>query len=145
MGIAKDELIVLAKATAERHGLDPVLVCAVVEQESFPPWNPWSMRAEPAFDAKYVRPLHLTPTEEWARSISWGLMQGMGQVARERGYTGPFPQLCQPEIGLEWGCVHLKGKLAAAGGDVMRGLEMWNGGGNPAYAAEVAARMEHYR
>jgi soluble lytic murein transglycosylase-like protein len=29
-----DQLIALAKQVAARHGLDPVLVCAVIEQES---------------------------------------------------------------------------------------------------------------
>ena len=143
MDLDKTELIALAKATAERHGLDPVLVCAVVEQESG--WNPWSIRAEPAFDERYVKPMHKTPTEEWARSMSWGLMQLMGEAARERGYKGDLAALCDPAIGLEWGCVHLKGKLAAAGGDVTKALLLWNGGGNPNYASEVIARMEGYR
>lgn len=141
--MAQPELVALARAIAEKHGLDPVLVCAVIEQESA--WDTWAIRAEPAFDERYVKPLHKTPTEEWGRSISWGLMQLMGEAARERGYTGPFAQLCDPATGLEWGCVHLKGKLAAAGGDVARALQLWNGGGNPNYAAEVIARMERYR
>ena len=137
------ELVALAKATAAKHGLRPELVCAVVEQES--EWNTWAIRAEPAFDAKYVQPLHKTPTEEWGRSVSWGLLQLMGESARERGYTGDLPALCDPATGLEWGCVHLAHKLAAAGGDVTRGLQMWNGGGNPSYAIEVLNRIKNYR
>jgi soluble lytic murein transglycosylase-like protein len=115
----------------------------VIEQES--EWNPWAIRAEPAFDEKYVRPLHKTPTEEWARSISWGLMQLMGESARERGYDGDLAALCDPEIGVPWGCAHLKWKIDHAGGDVARGLQAWNGGGNPNYASEVLARVSKYR
>lgn len=140
--MTREELVALAKDTAARHGLDPVLVCAVVEQEST--WDPWAIRAEPTFDERYVKPMHKTPTEEWARSMSWGLMQLMGESARERGYTGPIPALCDPATGLEWGCVHLKGKLAAAGGNVTKALLLWNGGGNQQYAAEVETRMPQY-
>lgn len=136
------ELRPLAQSAAARHGLDPVLVCAVVEQES--EWNPWAIRAEPAFDERYVKPMHKTPTEEWARSMSWGLLQVMGEVAREHGYTGDLPALCDAGTGLEWGCVHLKAKLAAAAGDVTKGLLAWNGGKNPTYAAEVLARFKNY-
>ena len=40
----KLELIELAKRKALQHGLDPTLVCAVVEQESA--WNPYAVRYE---------------------------------------------------------------------------------------------------
>jgi hypothetical protein len=74
------EIVALARTIASAHGLDPALVCAVVEQESA--WDADAIRYEPAFRARYVPPLELPPTEEIARSISWGLMQVMGQVAR---------------------------------------------------------------
>ena len=67
---------------------DPALVCAIVEQESS--WNTWAMRYEPAFFAKYVAGLYtnnkITASEAYARGFSWGLMQVMGQVAREMGF-----------------------------------------------------------
>ena len=74
------EIVALARTTASAHGLDPALVCEVVEQESA--WDADAIRYEPAFRTRYVAPLELPPTEEIARSISWGLMQVMGQVAR---------------------------------------------------------------
>jgi len=81
------ELITLASKIATSMSLDPVLVCSVVEQESG--WNPWAIRYEPAFMQKYVAPLYtnnkIGATEAFARSFSWGLMQTMGQVAREAG------------------------------------------------------------
>ena len=142
------ELIALAKATATKHGLDPALVCAVVEQESA--WNPFAVRYEPAFMAKYVAPLYtnnkISATEAYSRSFSWGLMQLMGQVARERGAAFSFlSALCDPANGLEWGCVYLKGKLASASGDVRKGLLAWNGGGNASYPDEVQARIPKYQ
>lgn len=142
--ITKQELIGAARAAAARHSLDPALVCAVVEQESG--WDPWATRYEPAFRVRYVAPLGLPVTEEVTRSISWGLMQVMGQVAREAGFSGSFlPELCDPETGLEWGCVVLGKKLAQAGGDPAKALQLWNGGGNANYSAQVLARTSQYQ
>lgn len=137
-----DDLQQLAVAAAKTHGLAPSLVCAVVEQESG--WIQWAIRHEPAFYERYVYPLHLMDTESVARSFSWGLMQLMGQVARELGYTGHIAALCDPATGLEWGCKHLANKLKDVNGDVHMALQRWNGGGNPAYADQVMARISKY-
>jgi hypothetical protein len=70
----------------------------------------------------------------------------MGQVAREQGFQRPFlSALCDPSAGLTFGCIVLAAKLAAASGDVSRGLTLWNGGGNPDYAAQVLARVPRYK
>ncbi len=137
------EFITLARAAAAKHALDPALVCAVVEQESG--WDPHAIRYEPAFHARYVAPLGLPPTEDIARSISWGLMQVMGQVAREHGFQGKFlSALCEPAAGLDIGCAVLARKTAFASSDLQRALDLWNGGANPNYAAEVLVRLSHY-
>jgi soluble lytic murein transglycosylase-like protein len=136
-------LIALARATAQRHSLDPALVCAIVEQESA--WDTHAIRYEPFFRTRYVAPLQLPPTEEIARSISWGLMQVMGQVAREHGFAAKFlSELCEPATGLETGCAVLAAKLASASGDVAGALKLWNGGANEDYAAQVLARAGKY-
>ena len=138
-----DGLITLARATAQRHSLDAALVCAIVEQESG--WEAHAIRYEPFFRVRYVAPLGLSATEEIARSISWGLMQVMGQVAREHGFAAKFlSELCDPAAGLEIGCAIFAAKLAAAGGDVSRALTMWNGGANAGYAAQALARAGKY-
>ena len=138
------ELITLARKAAVKHGLDAALVCAVVEQESS--WQPFAIRYEPEFRARYVAPLGLPPTEEVARSISWGLMQVMGQLAREHGFTAKFlSALCEPQTGLDVGCDVLAAKLKVASGDVPRALNLWNGGANTNYAGEVLAKVEKYR
>lgn len=158
-------LIALARTIAERYSLDAALVCAIAEQESS--WEAHALRYEPAFRMRYVAPLGLPPTEEIARSISWGLMQVMGQVAREHGFTGKFlSALCEPSCGIEIGCAVFAAKIAeaaralAASRDTdgiglrepvlaneiaTRALELWNGGGNPDYAAQVLARVAHYK
>lgn len=130
----------LARDIAVAHGLQPELVCAVCEQESG--WNNWAIRFEPAFKAKYVDPLGLSPTEGTARSFSWGLMQLMGEVARELGYKDNLAKLCDPATGLEWGCRLLVKKLE--GSSVHDGLQRWNGGGSAVYADQVLARVAKY-
>jgi soluble lytic murein transglycosylase-like protein len=142
--MAPVELIALAHAAASKHALDPAMVCAVVEQESS--WDPHAIRYEPAFRTRYIRPLKLPPTEEIARSISWGLMQVMGQVAREHGFSGKFlSALCEPATGLEVGCTVLATTLSRAAGDIHHALAHWNGGANLRYPAEVLGRLERYK
>jgi soluble lytic murein transglycosylase-like protein len=142
------KLVALAERAAQAEGLEPALVCAVVEQESG--WNPWAMRYEPAFFAKYVAPLYtnnkIGATEAYSRGMSWGLMQVMGQTAREQGANCLFlSTLCDPGVSLGIGCRILRQRLEAAGGNVAQALQAWNGGANPDYADEVLARMGRYR
>ena len=146
MGIPPN-LLALAHKAAALQSLDPALVCAVVEQESA--WNTWAMRYEPAFFIKYVAPLYtnnkITATEAWARGFSWGLMQVMGQVARESGFESTFiSKLCYPQTGLAIGSKFLRKKLEASRGDTTSALLAWNGGANPTYAAQVLARKQRY-
>jgi soluble lytic murein transglycosylase-like protein len=98
---------------AERYGLPTFLVEAIIDQESS--GNPWAIRFEPAFHRTYVlnKPYETfwpcsTKTEGEARATSWGLMQVMGQTARELGFTGPFlSELCDPSVGIDLGCRYL--------------------------------------
>ena len=149
MVTAPVELVALAHAAADAQSLWPELVCAIVEQESA--WDRWALRYEPAFYARYVEP-QLTrgaivgEGEARARAFSWGLMQVMGQVAREHGFSGAsLAALCDPAACLAVGCRVLAAKLAAAEGNVARALQLWNGGSNPNYAAAVLTRVAHYR
>jgi soluble lytic murein transglycosylase-like protein len=141
------QLLLLARKAATAQSLDPSLVCAVIEQESG--WNPWAIRYEPLFFSKYVASLYtnnkISATEAYARGFSWGLMQVMGQVARETGFDALFlSALCDPEQGLAIGCKVLRKKFDAMAGDTTRALLAWNGGANSTYAAQVIARRAHY-
>lgn len=136
----------LAKATAKKYNLSPSLVCAVVQQESA--WNQYAIRYEPAFFAKYVAPMYtnnkIGATEAYCRGFSWGLMQVMGEVAREFEFEGSLALLTDPESNLEIGCKVLKHKLDHANGDVEQGLLAWNGGANRDYPTQVLARIPQY-
>ena len=108
------------------------------------------MRYEPAFYKRYIEP-QLTPdasvsqSEARMRAFSWGLMQVMGQVAREHGFSSnSLAELCDPVTGLDVGCRVLAAKIAAAEGNVVRALLLWNGGGNRDYPDAVLARAPRY-
>lgn len=140
-------LIQTAWEAAAAEGISAQLVCAVVEQESA--WNTFAVRYEPGFLSKYVAPQYtqgkLSATEAYTRSMSWGLMQLMGEVARELGFDGPWlTELTDPKIGLLFGCKKLKSCLTKAKDDEAKALLIWNGGANANYPAETLARKGNY-
>jgi soluble lytic murein transglycosylase-like protein len=104
----------LIKDAAARYTLPENLIAAIIHVESA--GNPLAIRYEPDFFTTYIVPCRVKvippcskTTEQRARAMSWGLMQIMGQVARERGFIGPFlSELCLPEIGIEYGCRQLR-------------------------------------
>jgi soluble lytic murein transglycosylase-like protein len=128
---------------AAKYGLEIEMVCAVCEQESS--WNYWAMRYEPAFFDHYIKPMTgLTATEQIGRATSYGLMQVMGQTAREFGFAGRFIcELCDPDTGVDFGCRKLQKCFSIHGPDES-GLLSYNGGGNPDYGKEVLARVVNY-
>jgi soluble lytic murein transglycosylase-like protein len=135
----------IAAKYGQAHGLDPALVAAVCEQESG--WNPYAVRFEPLFLARYIKPLlpGAPSTSEITRACSFGLMQVMGQVAIEHGWQGKFlTELIDPETGVEFGCRKLKQCLDRRDGLVPDALQYYNGGGNPNYASQVMARKAKY-
>lgn len=143
IGMEQEQLIVMAENAAIHAGIDPVLVCCVCEQESS--WNPRATRFEAAFKERYVDPQGRSEPEATQRATSWGLMQVMGEVARELGYVGPLMALLDPLTGLSWGCRKLFTCLTAAHGNNMAALLRYNGGSAPEYASKVLSRASRYR
>lgn len=88
-----------------QYKLPANLVRAICQCESA--CNPWAFRYEPQYRWLVGDKLTMTNTERFGQMCSWGLMQVMGAVARGYGYEGPFPQLCEPDISLNFGCQHL--------------------------------------
>jgi hypothetical protein len=153
----------LIRSVAHLHGIDPILVQAVVQKESSYntwAWNPephyrylWDVRKNRAF--RTLTPLERTnetpPTdfpilagdrdqEWWGQQASWGLMQVMGAVAREHGLRAPYVTvLCDPQTGLEYGCKHLAKLLKRAQGDEQRALSAYNAGWAPSAQGSIYA------
>ena len=132
----RDLLTFIARRWAQEYGLDPALVCALCEVESS--WIPWAVRHEAGykwlidfhrmtlkeaysdvslidadqnwwvFEVDVIHPPGDAHTELLFQQTSWGLLQIMGAVARERGFRGWLTELCDPQVNLEWGCKHLR-------------------------------------
>lgn len=139
-----DARLALVTKWAQKYGLDPYLVCAVCEQESS--WNPFAIRFEPLFEARYIKPAIPTAptTRQLTEAVSFGLMQVMGGVAMECGWAGKFlTELCDPDTGVDYGCRKLA-KCFALKPDPEQALLAYNGGGNQFYGKQVLARVVHY-
>lgn len=164
---AYDELIV---SIATVTGVNPRLAAAVCDVESSR--NPWAYNPEPRYrylwDVVTRAPFRaLTDSEQtseippldfpsplgaprdaewWGQQASWGLMQVMGAVARERGFLGTFlPELCNPETGLLYGCLHLAAQCRRypAFADALAAYNAGRPGttAGVAYAEKVLSRM----
>lgn len=95
----------IIRAEAIEAGVPWELVQAICQVESS--LNPWAFKPEPKYRWFVGRVDAMSETEKWGQQISWGLMQVMGAVAREHGFTGWFPKLCEPSVGLHYGIRHL--------------------------------------
>lgn len=134
---------------ATQYSLDLPLVCAVATHESS--WNPYACRYESAFYSRYIQPLVnngtvKTITEATMRATSFGLMQVLGEVAREFGFTGPYlTALCDPDTGLDYGCRKLARCFEAHPGDTRTALLAYNGSGDPSYPDLVLQYVRAYQ
>lgn len=103
------------RACAKIAGCDEELALAVARVESS--WNKFATRFESEWRyfyqaARFANILVTTvQTEMIHQQTSWGLMQIMGSVARELGYVGHLPALCDANLGALMGCI----KLASIG------------------------------
>lgn len=115
--------------TDNQWGLSPSAVMeSWVYQESA--WDPWATREEPGFFRKYIAEnTTIRRREQWQLATSWGLLQVMGVVARERGFTGKYiPQLCEPSLSLFFGVKHLIYQRGRGDGSWSQALAAYNGG-----------------
>jgi soluble lytic murein transglycosylase-like protein len=104
----REKILFWAKAS----DIDADLIGAIVQVESA--GNEKAMRYEKHWrylvhPEKFAKLNNVSrETEEELQKFSYGLMQVMGSVAREHGMRGPLVNLLDPDLGLQYGCVHLK-------------------------------------
>lgn len=156
------ELVTLTKQVAGAQGLDPVLLCAMAESESS--WNAYAVRCESEsgfarrYGAAYAKLVHDSATKADDRWLgfedlfysSYGLLQTMYpcviEAFPEAADALVYPtKLCDPQVGLLYGCKLFSLKLRQARGRVPQALLYWNGGADPQYPARVLSRQERYR
>ena len=141
---------------AIEHDLRPDVITCVILQESG--GSPFAFRFEPGFYKKYlvnktrveltgwvpgIQELPNLETEKQARATSWGLMQVMGETARWCAKT-TFPYLtilCDPEKGIEAGCLVLAYYLNKEKGDYRRALARYNAGSVSVTGLEYADKV----
>ncbi len=91
----------------DRGELPIGLVKAICKQESG--YDEDAYRYEPQYKYLVGDTMRMNETERFGQKVSWGLMQVMGGVMREHGFTGRwFTMACSdPNIGLRYGMLHL--------------------------------------
>lgn len=159
-GVAPYAQLILKHAA--RYGLAPSIVAGVCWQESGGSYaradgscNPYAIRPEPGFWHRYLPAITkfvaASPSQRddrWFKfpdiySCSYGLMQVLYQVARERGFDPVFPhELADPDLGIKAGCAQLRfciDQSSVRGDTAIAGLLRYNGGGDPDYARKVIA------
>lgn len=118
-------LLALIKLAAAERQLPWELVYAICQVESS--LNPDAVRFEANFRWIVGDRATIEPVELSGQSTSWGLMQIMGAVARELGFTGHFHDLLQPTRNLHYGCLHLR-RFKAKYGDWPDVISAYNQG-----------------
>lgn len=124
---------------AHFHSIDPGLIWSIIYCESR--GIPGAYRFELGFFERYIegRPIADVPgywppqtlvsreTEAMARSTSWGVMQVMGQVARELGYRGEYlHELCDVRESVKFGSEKLA-KCLKQTGTIREAIARYNG------------------
>lgn len=85
---------------------------AIIETESN--FKPMAIRYEENWKYLYMGEIHAKmngisySTEKTLQKFSWGLMQVMGTVLRELGFSGSFLEMVDPALSIEYGCRKLK-------------------------------------
>jgi hypothetical protein len=126
----RTEIISLIDEMAEKHGLEAGIVYGVCMQES--QLNFLAVRYEPHYrwlwKPQEVRPrICSLETERTLQKMSFGLMQVMGAVFREYGFSGWLTNVVSsPRVQVEYGCKHLAKKIQKYGPD--KGILAYNSG-----------------
>lgn len=126
-----DDLII---KSAEAFRLDANLIRAVCFVESS--WNPEAIRFEPHWHyfnnpTSWADKLGIArETEVKNQATSFGLMQVMGAVARDLGFTDDLNMLKVPDIGVFYGCRKLQKLFQSrmCDGDEVKVIAAYNAG-----------------
>jgi len=127
------------ESAAARESLPAALIAAVIQEESR--FDPWATRSEPKYlrsravrraAERFVRTHRSGPTlftELVDRARSYGLMQVMGETAREQGFAPPFlAELYLPQNAIAHGAKLLQRLLKRYRGDTLSAISAYNQG-----------------
>lgn len=150
---------------SEKHHVPASLLAAFCQEESN--FNPWAERSEPKYWnnrkvkraarkwSKAHKGLPTSTTELSDRAKSMGLMQPMGEVAREQGFDSTYlSALFEPFNSIDQGAILLKKLLARYGRDTLAAISAYNAGtphqvhgtfANARYVYRVSVAWRHYQ
>jgi soluble lytic murein transglycosylase-like protein len=127
------------ESAAAREALSAALIAAVIQEESR--FDPWATRSEPRYirsravrraAARFAKLHPHGPnvfTEAIDRSRSYGLMQIMGETAREQGFVQPFlAELYLPANAIAHGAMLLAKLLHRYPNDTLAAISAYNQG-----------------
>lgn len=114
--------------------VDPNIIMAIVSVESngqtcatrYEPHYRYTFKEQEFADRSYIS----KDTETIQQKTSWGLMQVMGGVAREHGFTDPLIALCRPRKGLVVGITHFVKMFDRYNNNLNDAVSAYNQGGN---------------
>lgn len=130
------------RAASRKYDVSPKLIAAVITQESS--GNKWALRYENGFYLRYIarkqrhelighipKTLPTIDTEMRLRAFSFGLMQIMGQVAREHEFVeDDLTRLLLIDTNIDVGTRFLAHCLKTRSRDVSKALIRYNGASN---------------
>lgn len=145
------------KIASNSFQIEPELIMAIIKTESS--FNKDAVRYESNWKyffetGQHAKRLEITIiTETIMQATSWGLMQVMGSVAREHGFTGPMHNLTIVSDNLFYGCKHLKKFMdkyknipdAVASYNAGRPVMINNKYKNQAYVSKVLNLLSEYK
>jgi hypothetical protein len=151
--MTKADVMELCASAGARHGIDPLLLCAICEQESS--YASDAIRLENGFYRRYTRPMSYSPVVEILLAVSFGLMQTMGESLNEMKMLDSDDTadvvdainayITDPKAQVDAGAKWFARKLKGAGGDIQKALCNWNGDQTGKYASEVLARRDRLK
>jgi len=106
-----DTLEPIIQQTADKYGVDPALVKAIIKNES--DYNPSAYRSEPQIN-----------------DASWGLMQLLLGTAKQVSGNSNLTasDLLKPEVNIDLGTKYIAQQLNRYGGDVKNAIAAYNAG-----------------
>jgi len=133
----EESLLNLVKKVCQEEGVEWELVWAIIQVES--KGNPNAIRFEPNFYAKYIDHLPFISAEKICRACSFGLMQIMGETARELGFDQPWNKFFDPAFNVRVGIKFIK-RIMSKCDDYERIANYYNTGINSTYWNEDYVR-----
>lgn len=135
---SKPEIARIVDGGATENGIDPALICSVVDVLS--DWNP--ARLEQSLDPQQFNP---ALAQQIGPEQRLGLLQFTRAQAQELGFKETQEELLAPTLNVRIGCLVLKKALAQTGGEAGRALLLCHGYSIASLIPKILNKVKMYR